>query len=288
MLVLSRKQDQKVLFPNLGITVEIVSVKGRNVKLGIDAPPEVRIIREELAGEWDFKQRELVSDVENPTKSDQYLSQHELKNQLKHIGLLVQVAQDKLTKGLVAEAIEHVESALNSLSNLDQSIEQKPTEVVREQTEGYTTHSVDSKDHDKTSSENNPTHKWKALLVESDTKEQKLMARVLGLSGIKVNIANNGEEAIAFLKANDTPDFVLIDMETPNFIGSEAIDFMRENNDFSDLPIYVVSRLNRSDAKFGQGNDEGPGWLAKRFEGGQMIKRILDDAMGTNQNMQLN
>ena len=48
MLVLSRKENQKVLFPNLGITVEVLGVKGSNVRLGIDAPPRIRILRAEL------------------------------------------------------------------------------------------------------------------------------------------------------------------------------------------------------------------------------------------------
>ncbi|MDB4650732.1 carbon storage regulator, partial [Pirellulaceae bacterium] len=243
MLVLSRQQDQKVLFPNLGITVEIVSIKGRNVKLGIDAPPAVRIIREELADEWDFKQREMAPYADPLTKSGQPSSNHALKKQLEQIGHLVQVAQEKLTKGQVNDAIEHVESALTNLSNLDQSIECEPAEVVREQTKKYVTQLADSNGHDKASLSNNSTHKWKALLVEGDAKERKLITKALGSSGITVNVANNDEEAIAFLTANETPDFVLIDMESPKITGSEAIEFIRENDEFSDLPIYGVSRL---------------------------------------------
>lgn len=180
MLVLSRQQDQKVLFPNLGITVEIVSIKGRNVKLGINAPPEVRIIREELADEWDFKQREMAPYADPLTKSGQPSRKRTLKKQLEQIERLVQVAQEKLTKGQVNDAIEHVESALTNLSKLDQSIEPEPAEVVREHTEQYVTQLANSNDHDKASLSNNPTHKWKALLVESDTKEQKLITKALG------------------------------------------------------------------------------------------------------------
>lgn len=38
MLVLSRGRNDKVVFPTLGITVEIHRVNGRNVRIGIDAP----------------------------------------------------------------------------------------------------------------------------------------------------------------------------------------------------------------------------------------------------------
>lgn len=48
MLVLSRKQGEKIILGN-GVTVTVVSIKGNCVRLGIDAPPDVRILREELA-----------------------------------------------------------------------------------------------------------------------------------------------------------------------------------------------------------------------------------------------
>lgn len=48
MLILSRREAEKVLFPGLGISVEITRVQGRSVRLGIQAPDEIRIIRGEL------------------------------------------------------------------------------------------------------------------------------------------------------------------------------------------------------------------------------------------------
>jgi carbon storage regulator CsrA len=48
MLVLSRRSDEKIVFPGLGITVKILQIKGHQVKIGIDAPPAVVILRQEL------------------------------------------------------------------------------------------------------------------------------------------------------------------------------------------------------------------------------------------------
>jgi carbon storage regulator len=48
MLVLSRKQGEKIILGN-GVTVTVVSIKGNAVRLGIEAPEDVRILREELA-----------------------------------------------------------------------------------------------------------------------------------------------------------------------------------------------------------------------------------------------
>lgn len=48
MLVLSRRKNEEIIFPDLGITVEVVHVKGSTVRLGIKAPKEIRILRGEL------------------------------------------------------------------------------------------------------------------------------------------------------------------------------------------------------------------------------------------------
>lgn len=48
MLVLSRRVDDAFVFPELGITVEVVEVKGRSTRLAIDAPRSIKILRREL------------------------------------------------------------------------------------------------------------------------------------------------------------------------------------------------------------------------------------------------
>lgn len=48
MLVLSRKLGERILVPQCGLTVTIIAVDGKIVRLGIDAPAEVTVLREEL------------------------------------------------------------------------------------------------------------------------------------------------------------------------------------------------------------------------------------------------
>jgi carbon storage regulator len=48
MLVLSRKIGEKIVIGD-GIVVTVLEVKGRQVRLGLEAPPEVSIWRGELA-----------------------------------------------------------------------------------------------------------------------------------------------------------------------------------------------------------------------------------------------
>jgi two-component system, OmpR family, response regulator len=48
VLVLSRRLNESIVLPGLGITVRVVAVKAGVVRLGIEAPPDVPVLREEL------------------------------------------------------------------------------------------------------------------------------------------------------------------------------------------------------------------------------------------------
>jgi len=48
MLVLTRKVGEEIVLPNRGVTVGVVSVHGKQVRLGIAAPPETSVHREEV------------------------------------------------------------------------------------------------------------------------------------------------------------------------------------------------------------------------------------------------
>ncbi len=48
MLVLSRKLNEKIVIDG-GIVVTVVKIDRNQVRLGIEAPPNVRIFREEIA-----------------------------------------------------------------------------------------------------------------------------------------------------------------------------------------------------------------------------------------------
>ncbi|MDX8392250.1 MAG: carbon storage regulator CsrA [Mariprofundaceae bacterium] len=47
MLILTRKKDETIMIRN-DVQVKVLGVSGNQVKIGIDAPREVRILRDEL------------------------------------------------------------------------------------------------------------------------------------------------------------------------------------------------------------------------------------------------
>lgn len=60
MLVLSRKLGQKIFIPSINAEIEIVEIKGNTVRLGIRAPREVSIVREELLARMQAEDRDAA------------------------------------------------------------------------------------------------------------------------------------------------------------------------------------------------------------------------------------
>ena len=50
MLVLSRKRGERIVIPDCSITITVVAVKRNTIQLGIAAPAEVAVLREEVVG----------------------------------------------------------------------------------------------------------------------------------------------------------------------------------------------------------------------------------------------
>ena len=59
MLVLSRKSGEKILIGDR-IVVTVVKIGNGGVRLGVDAPPELAVVREELANELERAEKALV------------------------------------------------------------------------------------------------------------------------------------------------------------------------------------------------------------------------------------
>jgi carbon storage regulator len=55
MLVLSRKLGERVVVPDLGLVFTVLAIDGKGVRLGIAAPPVVKVDREEV---WQRRQQE--------------------------------------------------------------------------------------------------------------------------------------------------------------------------------------------------------------------------------------
>jgi carbon storage regulator len=58
MLVLTRKLGERIVVPHSALTVTVLAIDGKAVRLGISAPAKVAVYREEI---WDRLQEQALS-----------------------------------------------------------------------------------------------------------------------------------------------------------------------------------------------------------------------------------
>ena len=81
----------------------------------------------------------------------------------------------------------------------------------------------------------------KILLVDDDMRNTFALSKVLAKRGMKVILADNGKMALEKMQEEPDMDLVLMDIMMPIMDGYEAIEKIREQDQFSDLPIIALT-----------------------------------------------
>ena len=82
-----------------------------------------------------------------------------------------------------------------------------------------------------------------ALIVEDEPVTRKLLRELLLNSGLEIDEAVDGEEAIAKLSASRY-SVILLDIVLPKLSGTHVMDFLREEDPDSLERVIVVTGLN--------------------------------------------
>ncbi len=112
MLILARRENEKVMFPGLGISIEVVQAGANRVRLGIDAPREVRVIRAELS--HDIYPDQPLADLD--------LDEDSVRSGLQSANLAIQLAKNQLRQGLSERAEEALDQAFEYLQQIESKI----------------------------------------------------------------------------------------------------------------------------------------------------------------------
>lgn len=82
------------------------------------------------------------------------------------------------------------------------------------------------------------------LLTEDDPFLSDIYSTKLNESGFEVQVAKDGEECLAKLKEKK-PDVLILDIVLPKLSGWEILRQIKENPDFKDLKIIILSNLGQ-------------------------------------------
>ncbi len=80
------------------------------------------------------------------------------------------------------------------------------------------------------------------LVVDDSSTVRKFVSVSLEMQGFQVSTAKDGMDALEQLPKKKF-DLVITDLNMPNMDGFEFIRALRENTDFNDLPVIILTSL---------------------------------------------
>ncbi len=86
----------------------------------------------------------------------------------------------------------------------------------------------------------------KILFIEDESALQRAVTSVLSDEGFEVFSALDGEIGIRLVKEKK-PDLVLLDLVLPKKDGFEVLKEMREDPELKNIPVIILSNLERSE-----------------------------------------
>jgi carbon storage regulator CsrA len=251
MLVLSRRLNEKVLFPGINAAVQVVGVRNGLVRLGIEAPAEVKVLRGELQAQ----------EAGQPPPPENPQDPRRLNNLVGKRLAVARAGLEELQRQLAAGWIQEAETVLGKLEEdlrllqrrLAEEPEPTPTPAPAR---GY---------------------RRTALLVEDNPSERQLLAMFLRRSGLDVVTAGDGTDALDYLHNRGRPDVVLLDMGLPRCDGATMVRTVRRDPALTGLKIFAVSGHGPEEFNLDQGPTGVDRWFHKPVDPDHLVHDVNEE-----------
>ena len=260
MLVLSRREQESIVFPKLGIRVQVTRVRGKAVSLGVDAPEDIRVLRGELHEREELTATSLTGPVTNATppalSEDARQREHELRNRINTLTIALHLLQKKAAKesGMVDEDL--LAGAIEELSLIEETLQDKSKSPGLVDVEKKASLPL-------------------ALLVDDNQNESSLLAGYLRQFGFRVATALDGQAALRFMESNSRlPDIVLLDMNMPGLNGRGTISAIRQNPKTQSMRVFAVSGERQESSNVPIGVEGVDRWFQKPISPDRLVREI--------------
>lgn len=235
MLVITRRSSEKISFPQIGVKLHFIRVQGSAAKVGIDAPRDILIVRDEVSDDKEAAAKLNEQWLRLPKEV-----RHEIRNELHALGVGIHLLREQLKLGLQEESEETFAAIQEAIDKIDSNkILQRP---VQGETRSLT---------------------GTVVLVEDNDNEREMLAGFLRLQGHNVVALRDGAEAIDYLATHEAPKVVLMDMRMPNCDGGSAVRKLRCDSRHASTRIFAISGSEPKDNSLEVGQGGVDRWFRK-------------------------
>lgn len=113
MLVLTRRENGQIIFPDLGISLELVKLSRSRATIGIIAPKEIRVIRGEL-----LEDQQLAPSKHKQVEAVRHQIVSQIEDEIASATQSLRDAQEELALGNSEQALHTLASAIAELDRL--------------------------------------------------------------------------------------------------------------------------------------------------------------------------
>ena len=212
---------RRSFFPSIQTTVQFVSTKAGVIRLGINAPEEIAVYREELLEKKDFQPAGKVWFASLDGAANALVNL--LNNRLNDSSVGLALLRRQLELGLTGQVntLDKIEDNVKTIGQRLERLEAERTRPAR-------------------------ASKPRTLVVEDDRNECELLAGFLRLAGLDVHTAGDGSDALDYLQKQGKPDVVVLDMILPRCDGPTMVRTIRRDPAYSGATTFSASRVPQS------------------------------------------
>lgn len=118
----------------------------------------------------------------------------------------------------------------------------------------------------------------KIVIVEDNVNLSEIYKTRLEILGYQVIVAHDGITALNLIQ-KEVPDLVLLDLMVPKIAGDQILETMRKSDWGRNIPVFIVSNLNESDAPAGIRGMGIEGYAVKANLSNDQLDQLVDSIL---------
>lgn len=115
--------------------------------------------------------------------------------------------------------------------------------------------------------------KKKILVVDDELDVQSIISFRLEINGYDVSVASDGQDGLDKIKEGK-PNLVLLDLMLPKINGFEICRMIKFDDKFKDLPIIILSALDKEDDRKKAMEGGADAYFLKPFDLESLLEKI--------------